>query len=291
MGCFFWVFFCGLGTFPVWIAEQGQCHVKWWWVNRHDSQFAFYISVIFILSSVGFSYVFVHTREFHGQCSYVVNISVHIHVWSKKAEPQRTQCLCAASVCVCFCIHKRDRWQGKVSWGNEKWSIKCSSHPFPMLYALMLHLKKRQVVPTKNPTFTFMETLQEDAFLWLSKTITCLQSFCDILFYFLLCFSAARQPCTCLIPHSPAHLSHIFLSPCSPLKPGDPLLSTSLSPWSFKQIAKEKFNVPLRDNYQTVKPHSSRWVITFPQSLLFSPTPQMKPSVFKTSTIDSSPVF
>lgn len=59
------------------------------------------------------------------------------------------------------------------------------------------------------------------------------------------------------------HLYPVCVSPCSLLKPGD-LTHDSVHLWSFKQIAKEKFSVPLRDNYETVKlPHSSRWVITF----------------------------
>lgn len=91
---------------------------------------------------------------------------------------------------------------------------------------------------------------------------------CDILFYFLLCFSAAQQPCTYLI----STLLHISLTSFSLLVPCWSRVTSSplLSPWSFKQIAKEKFNMPLRDNYQTVKlPHRSCWVITFPPSLFF----------------------
>lgn len=69
-------------------------------------------------------------------------------------------------------------------------------------------------------------------------------------------------------PCAPSHISSRSL-PHSPLKLGD-LSPTSMSQRSFKQIAKEKFSMPLRDNYQTVKlPHSSHWVITSPPPSLF----------------------
>lgn len=131
--------------------------------------------------------------------------------------------------------------------------------------------EKRQVVSTKIQHLLLWKPLQEDAFVWLSKTITCLQS-CAALWYIVL-FPIVLLGCPTTLHlsdlYSPAHFSHIFLSSCSLLKPGD-LFPTSVSPWSFKQIAKEKFNMPLRDNYQTVKlPHRSCWVITFPPSLFF----------------------
>lgn len=80
-------------------------------------------------------------------------------------------------------------------------------------------------------------------------------------------------------------------SPCCSLLTVGDLSPTFVSLWSFIQIAKEKFSMPLRDNYQTVKlPHSSCWVITFSPSLLFF-SPEMKPSVFKALTIDNSPAL
>lgn len=97
---------------------------------------------------------------------------------------------------------------------------------------------------------------------------------CDVLFYFLLyfslafIFSTAQHVCTYLI----LTLLHIYLISFSPpVRSWSRVTSLLLkSLWTFKHIAKEKFSVPLRDDYQTVKlPHSSGWVITFPPSLLF----------------------
>lgn len=138
--------------------------------------------------------------------------------------------------------------------------------------------KKRQTVSTKIQHLLLWIPLQVYTFLWLSRTITrplrCAVVWCIALFPIVLLsrFSYSQLPqqvCTYLI----LTLLHIYLISfflCL-LKPGD-LSLTSVSLWSFKQIAKEKFSMPLRDNYQTVKlPRSSRWVITFPPSLFFSP--------------------
>lgn len=132
--------------------------------------------------------------------------------------------------------------------------------------------KKRRAVSTKIQHLLLWKPLQGDTFLWLSKAITC---HCVILCFICYCtsvafiFSTAQQVCTYLIL-PPLHIYLISLSPLRSLLKPDDLSPTSLSLRSFKQIAKEKFSVPLRDNYQTVKlPHSSRWVITFPPSLCF----------------------
>lgn len=136
---------------------------------------------------------------------------------------------------------------------------------------------KRWAVSTKIQHLLLWNPLQVDTFLWLSKAITCPPRcsavWCIVLFPIVLLSRFCILNCPTSLhlsdPYSLSHLSHLFLSPCSLLKPGD-LAPTSMSLWSFKQIAKEKFSVPLRDNYQTVKlPHSSRWVMTFPPSLLF----------------------
>lgn len=111
----------------------------------------------------------------------------------------------------------------------------------------------------------------------------------DVWFYFLLHFSFCLRIHGWLRLSDPCSLSRSCLLSChcSLLKLGD-LSPTEVSQRSFKQIAKENFSMPLRDNYQTAQlPRSSHWVITFPRLLLFFL--RMKPSVFKALTIDNSP--
>lgn len=89
---------------------------------------------------------------------------------------------------------------------------------------------------------------------------------------FFFSYSQSHSKCPLIWSFLPLHIYLISPSLFFPLflpRSRGALSPAPVPPWSFKQIAKEKFSVPLRDNYQTVKlPRSSRWVITFPPSLL-----------------------
>lgn len=119
-----------------------------------------------------------------------------------------------------------------------------------------------------------MEPIRSLQYMCLLQLITCPLRCVDVWFYFLLYFSlafvftACQQGCTYLIPVL-RHISHLFLYHF--LLKLDDLFCASVSQWSFEEIAKEKFSMPVRDNYQTVKlPHSSHRVITFPCLFFFS---------------------
>lgn len=205
---------------------------------------------------------------------------VCVWVWSKSVVNTVSV---YGMVCICVCvrdstIYKRDRWSGKESWGNEKWPIQCFSHPFSKWCMLWCLIPKWTDTLHKNQHLFLWNTLQVDTFLRLRKGNNSPSRRCasfDVLFYFLLysslaffLLSTAGQVGTLSDARFP-QINLISFFPVPLLQPSD-LSPTSASLQSFIPIAKEKFSVPLRDNYQTVKlPHSSRWVITFPPSLLF----------------------
>lgn len=97
-----------------------------------------------------------------------------------------------------------------------------------------------------------------------------------IMYCFSVCCKSVWLSCSQLFSRPVLNLSFICLTFILSLSPpwSTVTSSTAVSLWSFVKIAKEKFNMPLRDNYQTVKlPHSSSWVITFPLISSLSPPP------------------
>lgn len=116
--------------------------------------------------------------------------------------------------------------------------------------------------------------LRADTFLWLWYILMyCFISCCTShTLSFFFSYSQSHSKCPLIWSFLPLHIYLISPSLFFPLflpRSRGALSPAPVPPWSFKQIAKEKFSVPLRDNYQTVKlPRSSHWVITFPPSLL-----------------------
>ena len=162
----------------------------------------------------------------------------------------------------------------KETDGTEKraWEMKIGLQLFisKMLHALMPHPPKKwdRHFAQKSNIYFYGTPLQDGTFLRLSKAVTfpsmwCAAVWCIVFFPIVLHVLSCPTSQHLSDPYAPSYLSHL----CSLLKLGD-LSPTSMSLWSFIQIAKEKFSMPLRDNYQTLKhPHSSRWVITFPPHL------------------------
>lgn len=175
------VIFTGFGKFPVGASEQGSA-VKSQGesgVNRPDSLWLFLLylfsfefwmfmllSNVFLLSAVPEGQIFillVHTGEFllrtrpQYLCMQIVLVVyvcavMFVGVKQRQSCSKYSICVWCACVCVyvCLYIYKRDRWQGKESWGNEKWPIKCFSHPFPKCCMLWCFIpKKRQALSTK----------------------------------------------------------------------------------------------------------------------------------------------
>lgn len=160
------------------------------------------------------------------------------------------------------CVHAEQRAPDAEKFGPPNISVVHSQN-----------VARSEAVSTKIQHLLLCKTFQVHSFLWLSEAITCLPrsvaAWCMVLFPIALFFFhrwlRLSDPCS-------LSRSCLLSCRCSLLKLGD-LSPTEVSQRSFKQIAKENFSMPLRDNYQTAQlPRSSHWVITFPRLLLFFPS-------------------